>query len=66
MPQMLKKQQMNTIQIGQAIQYEWFRKDQWCRYYNQWRDFNRLRLYARGEQSIAIQNELAVDGTCLI
>ena len=34
-----------------------------CRYYSQWRDFNRLRLYARGEQSIAkYKNELAVDG----
>ena len=52
------------LQIGQAIQYEWFRKDSTgCRYYSQWRDFNRLRLYARGEQSIAkYKNELAVDG----
>ena len=52
------------LQIGQAIQYEWFRKDSTgCRYYQQWRDFNRLRLYARGEQSIAkYKNELAVDG----
>ena len=52
------------LQIGQAIQYEWFRKDgQSCRYYSQWRDFNRLRLYARGEQSIAkYKTELAVDG----
>ena len=52
------------LQIGQAIQYEWFKKDgNQCRYYNQWRDFNRLRLYARGEQSIVkYKNELAVDG----
>ena len=52
------------LQIGQAIQYEWFRKDgNQCRYYNQWRDFNRLRLYARGEQPIQkYKNELAVDG----
>tara|TARA_B100000214_G_scaffold257319_1_gene189723 strand:+ start:23161 stop:25596 length:2436 start_codon:yes stop_codon:yes gene_type:complete len=52
------------LQIGQAIQYEWFRKDtNGCRYYSQWRDFNRLRLYARGEQSVAkYKNELAVDG----
>ena len=52
------------LQIGQAIQYEWFKRDgNSCRYYNQWRDFNRLRLYARGEQSIAkYKNELAVDG----
>jgi len=52
------------LQIGQAIQYEWFKGDgSRCRYYNQWRDFSRLRLYARGEQSVAkYKNELAVDG----
>lgn len=52
------------LQVGQAIQYEWFRKDgNQCRYYNQWRDFHRLRLYARGEQSVAkYKNELAIDG----
>ena len=52
------------LQIGQAIQYEWFRKDgNGSRYYGQWRDFHRLRLYARGEQSVAkYKNELAVDG----
>lgn len=52
------------LQIGQAIQYEWFRKDgNGCRYYSQWRDFNRLRLYARGEQSVAkYKNELSIDG----
>ena len=52
------------LQIGQAIQYEWFKKDgNSCRYYDQWRNFNRLRLYARGEQSVAkYKNELAVDG----
>lgn len=52
------------LQVGQAIQYEWFKKDgNQCRYYNQWRDFHKLRLYARGEQSIAkYKNELSVDG----
>ena len=52
------------LQVGQGIQYEWFRKDgNSCRYYSQWRDFRRLRLYARGEQSIAkYKNELAIDG----
>ena len=49
--------------IGQAIQYEWFKKDGTSRYYDQWRDFNRLRLYARGEQSVAkYKSELAIDG----
>ena len=42
------------LQVGQAIQYEWFRKDSGsCRFYNQWADFNRLRLYARGKSSSA-------------
>lgn len=52
------------LQIGQAIQYEWFRKDgNSCRYYSQWRDFHRLRLYARGEQPVGkYKNELAIDG----
>jgi hypothetical protein len=52
------------LQVGQAIQYEWFRKDgNQCRYYGQWRDFHRLRLYARGEQSVQkYKNELAIDG----
>ena len=52
------------LQIGQAIQYEWFRKDgMQCRFYNQWAEFHRLRLYARGEQSIRkYKNELAIDG----
>jgi hypothetical protein len=49
--------------IGQAIQAEWFRKDGTSRYYDQWRDFNKLRLYARGEQSVAkYKSELAIDG----
>jgi len=52
------------LQIGQAIQYEWFRKDgNQCRFYNQWNEFYRRRIYARGEQSIQkYKNELAVDG----
>tara|TARA_R110000851_G_scaffold94400_2_gene205207 strand:+ start:6036 stop:8471 length:2436 start_codon:yes stop_codon:yes gene_type:complete len=52
------------LQIGQAIQYEWFKKDgNGCRFYSQWGDFHRLRLYARGEQSVGkYKNELAIDG----
>ena len=52
------------LQVGQAIQYEWFRRDSGsCRFYSQSGDFHRLRLYARGEQSIGkYKNELAVDG----
>lgn len=52
------------LQVGQAIQYEWFRKDGVnCRYYSQWREFHKLRLYARGEQPVQkYKNELAIDG----
>jgi len=52
------------LKIGQSIQYEWFRRDgNSCRYYNQWVEFHRLRLYARGEQSVGkYKNELAIDG----
>ena len=52
------------LQVGQAIQYEWFKKDgSNCRFYDQWREFHNLRLYARGEQSIRkYKDELAVDG----
>lgn len=59
-----KSSETYGLQVGQAIQYQWFRKDgNSCRFYSQWRDFHRLRLYARGEQSVAkYKNELAIDG----
>jgi len=52
------------LQVGQAIQYEWFRRDGLsCRFYDQFREFHKLRLYARGEQSVGkYKNELAIDG----
>ncbi len=59
-----KKTEEFGLQVGQAIQYEWFRKDGYnCRFYNQWAEFHRLRLYARGEQSVAkYKDELSIDG----
>lgn len=59
-----KKKEEFGLQVGQAIQYEWFRRDGLsCRFYNQFREFHRLRLYARGEQSVGkYKNELAIDG----
>ena len=59
-----KESEEYGLRIGQAIQYEWFRKDgRSCRFYNQWSDYHRLRLYARGEQSIQkYKNELSIDG----
>lgn len=52
------------LQVGQAIQYEWFRRDaNNGRYYEQWREFHRIRLYARGEQSVEkYKSEIAIDG----
>ena len=52
------------LQIGQAIQYEWFKRDNGSsKFYNQWDEFHRLRLYARAEQSVGkYKNELAIDG----
>jgi hypothetical protein len=52
------------LMIGQTIQYEWFKNEgSNARFFNQKREFNRLRLYARGEQSVAkYKNELSVDG----
>lgn len=63
-PDSVKDTMEYGLQIGQAIQYEWFRKDgNTCRYYGQWREFHKLRLYARGEQSVQkYKNELAIDG----
>ncbi len=59
-----KKTMEYGLQIGQAIQYEWFRKDGGnCRFYSRYEDYWRLRLYARGEQSVQkYKNELAIDG----
>lgn len=52
------------LKVGQAIQYEWFKKDGGgSRFYNQWNEFHKLRLYARGEQPTAkYKQELAIDG----
>jgi hypothetical protein len=52
------------LMVGQTIQYEWFKNDgSSSRFYNQKKEFARLRLYARGEQSVSkYKNELSVDG----
>ena len=52
------------LQIGQAIQYEWFKKDSGgSKFYNQWDAFHKLRLYARAEQSVSkYKNEMSIDG----
>lgn len=47
------------LKIGRAIQYEWFRRRTGqesaagtCLYYDQWQEFQELRMYARGNQPI--------------
>jgi hypothetical protein len=52
------------LRVGNSILSEWFRKDAGtCRFYSQWVEFHKLRLYARGEQSITkYKKELAVEG----
>lgn len=52
------------LKVGQAIQYEWFNKSRnGCRFYDQESEFHRLRLYARGEQSVAnYKKKMAING----
>ena len=52
------------LKVGQSIMWEWFAKTgNNCRYYSQWIDFHRIRLYARGEQPIAkYKDQFQVDG----
>ena len=52
------------LKIGKAIEGEWFkRKNNTCRFYDQWGEFHRLRLYARGQQPIQkYKDELAING----
>lgn len=53
------------LQVGKSIEGEWFKRvgSSSCRYYDQYGDFHRLRLYARGEQpNSKYKNELAVNG----
>ena len=49
------------LRVGKAIENEWFRrKGGSCRYYDQFGQFHKLRLYARGEQPIQkYKNEIS-------
>jgi len=53
------------LRVGRAIEYEWFRNDKgWYERFNtNYNHFHRLRLYARGEQSIQkYKDELSING----
>ena len=59
-----KASEQYGLQIGTAIEAEWFRKDgSDTRYFANRDNFHRLRLYARGEQSVEkYKNELSING----
>lgn len=63
-PDYVKETPEFGLKVGQAIQYEWFKqKGNSCKFYDQWIDFHRMRLYARGEQSVEnYKKQLEVDG----
>ena len=52
------------LEIGKAIESEWFKRDAGTnKYYANRDNFHRLRLYARGEQSIQkYKDELSING----
>ena len=52
------------LEVAKAIEYEWFKRDEGTnRYYNNINTFHKLRLYARGEQSIQkYKDELSING----
>ena len=59
-----KASEQYGLQVGNAIESEWFRKDGGnTRYFANRDNFHRLRLYARGEQSVEkYKNELSING----
>lgn len=60
-----KKKELDFgLSVGKAIESEWFRRFQGnCRFYTNQNNFHKLRLYARGEQSVQkYKNEMAING----
>ena len=52
------------LKVAQAIEHEWFKRDSGAtRFYSNRDEFHRLRLYARGEQSVKkYKDELSING----
>ena len=52
------------LKVGKAIEYEWFKRDSGTnRFASNQNNFHKLRLYARGEQSIQkYKDELSING----
>jgi len=63
-PEEEKKSREYGLKVAQAIEYEWFRNSSGRnRFINNFQNFNRLRLYARGEQPVQkYKDELAING----
>ena len=59
-----KAGQAYGLQVAKAVESEWFKKDSGStRYFANRDNFHRLRLYARGEQSVEkYKNELSING----
>jgi hypothetical protein len=66
-PDAEKKTYEYGLSVAKAVEGEWFRGDRGTgnggRFGNNWSRFNDLRLYARGEQSVAkYKDELSING----
>jgi len=64
-PESVKNSEDYGLQVGRAIEGEWFRNYRGLgyRYATNFQNYHRLRLYARGEQPIQkYKDELAIDG----
>jgi len=67
--QVVSEQEKSSLeygkQVAQAIEGEWFNQGRTTgnRYLTNWNNFNQLRLYARGEQSVQkYKDELSING----
>ena len=67
--QMVSEEEKKTLeyglQVGQAIEYEWFRggRVNGSRWNTGYQNFHNLRLYARGEQNVQkYKDELSING----
>src|SRR6056300_741995 len=59
-----KASQEYGLKVARAIEHEWFKRDSGAtRFYSNRDEYHRLRLYARGEQSVKkYKDELSING----
>ena len=66
--QIASDEEKSTLEYGEkvakAIEHEWFKRDNGAtRFYSNRDEYHRLRLYARGEQSVKkYKDELSING----